>query len=103
MNSPSGRSCAGTRCGAGMLAAALAIVPAGIGWWVLNDQPAFPLDGVVLGLISGTVEAGYFILLSAAYRRGDLFEKRRRLMQDWARFCAAPAPERGAVVQMVPR
>jgi integrase len=23
----------------------------------------------------------------AAYRRGDLFEKRRRLMDDWARFC----------------
>jgi integrase len=27
----------------------------------------------------------------AAYRRGDLFEKRRRLMQDWADFCASPA------------
>jgi integrase len=26
----------------------------------------------------------------AAYRRGDLFEKRRRLMADWARFCASP-------------
>jgi integrase len=23
----------------------------------------------------------------AAYRRGDLFEKRRRLMQDWADYC----------------
>lgn len=29
----------------------------------------------------------------AAYRRGDLFEKRRRLMQDWALFCEAPAVE----------
>jgi integrase len=30
-----------------------------------------------------------------AYRRGDMFEKRRRLMQQWATFCAtAPAPER---------
>lgn len=27
----------------------------------------------------------------AAYRRGDLFEKRRRMMGDWARFCAMPA------------
>ena len=30
----------------------------------------------------------------AAYRRGDLFEKRRRLMADWANYCAkreAPA------------
>jgi integrase len=29
----------------------------------------------------------------AAYRRGDLFEKRRRLMDDWATFCAQPAAE----------
>lgn len=27
----------------------------------------------------------------AAYRRGDLFDKRRRLMQDWAIFCGAPS------------
>jgi integrase len=26
----------------------------------------------------------------AAYRRGDLFEKRRKLMQAWASFCEAP-------------
>ena len=26
-----------------------------------------------------------------AYRRGDLFDKRRKLMVDWARFCAKPA------------
>jgi integrase len=26
--------------------------------------------------------------VEAAYRRGDLFEKRRRLMQQWAAFCA---------------
>lgn len=25
----------------------------------------------------------------AAYRRGDLFEKRRRLMDEWASFCAS--------------
>jgi integrase len=29
-----------------------------------------------------------------AYRRGDLFEKRRRLMQQWAMFCTAPAQAR---------
>jgi integrase len=28
--------------------------------------------------------------VEAAYRRGDLFEKRRKLMQEWARFCALP-------------
>jgi integrase len=27
-----------------------------------------------------------------AYRRGDLFEKRRRLMDTWAKFCEQPAP-----------
>jgi integrase len=27
--------------------------------------------------------------VEAAYRRGDLFTKRRRLMEDWADFCAA--------------
>lgn len=29
--------------------------------------------------------------VEAAYRRGDLFDKRRRLMDDWAKFCASPA------------
>jgi len=27
----------------------------------------------------------------AAYRRGDLFAKRARMMEDWAAFCALPA------------
>ncbi|MBO0736608.1 MAG: site-specific integrase, partial [Alphaproteobacteria bacterium] len=29
--------------------------------------------------------------VEAAYQRGDLLEKRRRLMADWAAFCAKPA------------
>jgi integrase len=29
--------------------------------------------------------------VEAAYRRGDLFEKRRKLMDAWAAFCGAPA------------
>ena len=33
--------------------------------------------------------------VEAAYRRGDLFEKRRRMMDDWAEFCAIVA-ESGA-------
>jgi integrase len=28
--------------------------------------------------------------VEAAYRRGDLFEKRRQLMEAWAEFCSAP-------------
>lgn len=56
----------------GMLAASVGIVPAGIvAWWLAGAEP-LPGDGVALGVVSGTVEAGYFILLSAAYRRGDL-------------------------------
>jgi integrase len=35
--------------------------------------------------------------VEAAYKRGDLFEKRRRLMNDWATYCAAP-PVAGAVI-----
>jgi hypothetical protein len=29
--------------------------------------------------------------VEAAYRRGDLFTKRARLMQEWSRYCASPA------------
>lgn len=27
-----------------------------------------------------------------AYRRSDLFDKRRKLMDDWSRYCTSPAP-----------
>ena len=37
--------------------------------------------------------------VEAAYRRGDLFQKRRRLMNEWARFCAKAKAE-GKVVPM---
>jgi hypothetical protein len=37
--------------------------------------------------------------VEAAYRRGDLFEKRRRLMDEWAAYCAS-APSGGGVVPM---
>jgi len=30
--------------------------------------------------------------VEAAYRRGDLFEKRRRLMDEWAKFCSIAKP-----------
>ena len=29
--------------------------------------------------------------VEAAYRRGDLFEKRRNLMEDWASYCGSPS------------
>jgi len=49
------------------------------------------------GFQNGIVEAALAHVLGSkveqAYRRGELFEKRRRLMQQWATFCAAPAQE----------
>jgi integrase len=36
--------------------------------------------------------------VEAAYRRGDLFEKRKLMMADWATFCAKPRS--GAVITM---
>ena len=50
------------------------------------ERTAYPREVVEMALahaIENWVEA--------AYRRGDLFEKRRRLMADWAAFCEAPA------------
>jgi integrase len=38
--------------------------------------------------------------VEAAYRRGDMLEKRRRLMNDWAAYCAIEAPRAGAVVPL---
>jgi integrase len=35
-----------------------------------------------------------------AYRRGDFFEKRRRLMEAWGNFCSAPAPQTGTVTPL---
>jgi integrase len=36
----------------------------------------------------------------AAYRRGDMIEKRRKLMRDWASFCMVPQAK--AAVTVVP-
>jgi hypothetical protein len=35
--------------------------------------------------------------VEAAYRRGDLFEKRRRLMDAWAAYCETAVNERRVV------
>jgi integrase len=52
------------------------------------EQTAHPSDVIEMALahtIANKVEA--------AYRRSDLFEKRRQLMADWAAYCARPANE----------
>jgi len=56
----------------GLLGASLVIVPLGVGAWLLAGRPAYPPEGIALGLASGLAEAAYFIFLAAAYRRGDL-------------------------------
>jgi integrase len=59
-----------------------------------HEQTAFPkivIDLALAHTISDKVEA--------AYRRGDLFEKRRKLMEAWARYCAIkPASASDSVV-----
>jgi hypothetical protein len=50
------------------------------------ERTAYPREVVEMAL-AHTVENK----AERAYRRGDLFDKRRRLMADWARFCEAAA------------
>jgi integrase len=53
------------------------------------ERTAYPREVVEMALAHAVENK-----VEAAYRRGDLFEKRRRLMTDWARFCeAAPSGE----------
>jgi integrase len=59
-----------------------------------SECTSYPRDVVEMAL-AHSVGAG----VEAAYQRGDLFEKRRRLMQAWADFCAAP-PRAGRVVAL---
>jgi integrase len=54
--------------------------------WVSEDTN-FPNDAAEMALahkVSDKVEA--------AYRRGNMFNKRRRLMEAWAAYCAKPPP-----------
>jgi drug/metabolite transporter (DMT)-like permease len=55
-----------------MLAAAAVIAPAAAVGWAAVGRPSIPPDVLGLTLLSGAVEVAYFVLLSAAYRRGDL-------------------------------
>ena len=37
--------------------------------------------------------------VEAAYRRGDMLEKRRQMMEDWANFCMTAQPEKVVSIQ----
>jgi integrase len=41
--------------------------------------------------------------VEAAYRRGELLDKRRRLMTEWSRFAATPATDKSAKVVALKR
>jgi integrase len=54
------------------------------------ERTSFPRE-VIEAALAHTIGSK----VEAAYQRGDLFEKRRRLMEAWANFCTtAPAQER---------
>ena len=48
------------------------LVPIGIVAWLANDMPAVPAVAIGLAVVSGVLEAAYFVLLASAYRRGPL-------------------------------
>lgn len=49
------------------------------------ERTAYPREVVEMALAHAVGNK-----VEAAYRRGDLFEKRRKLMEAWAEFCEAP-------------
>jgi integrase len=58
-----------------------------------HEQTAYPKVVIDLALAHKIPDK-----VEAAYRRGDLIEKRARLMQDWSNYCASPVTE----VQVLP-
>ena len=48
------------------------LVPIGIAAWLANGMPAVSGAAIGLALVSGVLEAAYFVLLAPAYRRGPL-------------------------------
>lgn len=59
------------------------------------ERTAYPGDMAEMALAHTIADK-----VEAAYRRGDMFEKRRRMMADWAEFCDKVAPTGGQVVPM---
>jgi len=59
------------------------------------ERTSFPREVAEMALAHSIPSA-----VEAAYRRGDLFEKRRKLMQQWATFCTTEPLERDKVVPM---
>ncbi len=56
------------------------------------ERTNFPREVVEMAL-AHTIENK----VEAAYRRGDLFQKRRQLMEAWARYCGTTRAETAVV------
>src|SRR5258708_26968001 len=48
------------------------LLPVGIAAWINIGMPSVPAEALGLAVVSGVLEAIYFVCLSAAYRRGAL-------------------------------
>jgi integrase len=59
------------------------------------EQTAYPNEMCEIALAHAIGDKA-----EAAYRRGDMMEKRRRLMADWAAYCANPPSARDKVVSI---
>lgn len=62
--------------------------------WV-SERTAYPRDVAEMALAHTIPDK-----VEAAYRRGDLFAKREKMMGDWAKFIATPATTGGKVVPL---
>jgi len=60
-----------------------------------HAQTAYPSDVIEMALAHTIADK-----VKEAYQRDDLIEKRRRLMADWAKFCATVATTTGKVLPM---
>ena len=59
-----------------------------------GERTGFPREVVEAALAHATANK-----VEAAYQRGDMFEKRRRLTHAWGKFCA-DAPAAGEIVPL---
>jgi integrase len=50
------------------------------------ERTGFPAEVAEMALAHTVADA-----VERAYRRGDLFQMRRQMMDAWAKFCAAPS------------
>ncbi len=56
----------------GMAAVSVVLVPVALGFWLALDRPSIPPVVWAIGVVSGLLEATYFITLTAGYERGEM-------------------------------